>query len=154
MFTLVTQYFLDLIGFLTAANVPKNFGDNVGAVAKIGLFQNNITPTPATALGDLTEPTYTGYAQQSILNWGGVQTNPDGSVQTVCLNNFVFLPSDGVTPNTIYGAFVLDNALGLKGAVRFANPILFTGPTTGVALTIALQAAANGNGIAVAITAL
>jgi Tfp pilus assembly major pilin PilA len=86
---------------------------------KIHLYQNNTTYNPnVTTLLDLTEATYTGYAPVT-LTWDAASVSDDGNVETHS-NRVTWRPTDGVTPNDIYGYYITDTAgTALLGGGRF-----------------------------------
>lgn len=75
--------------------------------AKIGLYINNLTPTPLTAFTDLTEPdpaVQLWYAEV-VVAIGAVFANPDNSISIACTS--VQFTADGTSPPvTVYGYFV------------------------------------------------
>lgn len=95
-----------------------------GTVFKnLKLFQNNHTPAVGDVNGDYTEATFTGYSAIDIHSTFGAafingsnQGEIDGSQQT-------FTRSAGATSNTIYGAYVTDNAGDVVFAEKFPAPI-------------------------------
>lgn len=92
------------------------------AGAEIHLFQNNIVFDPSTVLiGDLTEATYVGYAAIA-LTFGVPSVSDDGAVESICTAQ-VWRPTNGVTPNDIYGFYIDDGA-----GVLLAGGTFDTGP--------------------------
>lgn len=87
---------------------------------KVHLFTNNLTPSPHTVLGDLTAPTFGGYAAKSI-TWGSVFNDPDGGVG-VSGGAPDWVTTDAVG-ETIYGWFLTDTTNAtLLGIRRLATP--------------------------------
>jgi hypothetical protein len=91
------------------------------AHAQVALFVNDITPGPLTALADMTEPTYPGYARQDVTASGPYE-EPDGS-QWLHLADVTFQMGDSTAPTTIIGAFVVTQAGALVLAGRLPAPV-------------------------------
>jgi hypothetical protein len=94
----------------------------------------NVTVTPETALGGLTEATFTGYAAVASVAFGTPGNGPNGSAE-------MFAPSvtftcTGGTPNqTVYGWYLTDSgATTLYLYVPLAVPVQIT--TTGDQVTV------------------
>lgn len=103
-----------------------------GAVVK--LFQNDIVPTPATALGDLTVATFSGYAASAVLDWGAGFIDTDG-VAKLAAASVNFLQTADTVVNTVYGYYVVGDPGGtpyLIFANRFTTPVHFSGPGLGI----------------------
>lgn len=96
---------------------------------KIGLFSNDYTPTVATVLGDLTEPSFAGYSQIDAdgVTWpdptinGSDQGESDGPTLTWTCT------ADPGSPVDVHGIFVqINDETGthrLFFAFRFAAPV-------------------------------
>jgi hypothetical protein len=90
---------------------------NVGAMNNIGLvrtnlvncevnlFQNDVTPTPATVLGDLTVATFSGYAAIVVAALLAAYLDPIGGASAQ-IGTVQFDHSGGAVANTIYGFWV------------------------------------------------
>ena len=91
---------------------------------KMGLYVSNTTPGPATILTDLTEATWTGYAQSGAITWGGVAINGAGDAEIVGPRE-QFLSTGVTSPAQInYGYFIVDGAgTTLIFAERFDTPV-------------------------------
>lgn len=91
--------------------------------ATLHLFQNDIVPSFATALGDFTEADFDGYAAGAAITWNPAVTGPDYNAEVTgpAAN---FLATGATTPNVIYGYYVVDTGgTGLLWSERFAEPI-------------------------------
>jgi hypothetical protein len=75
---------------------------------KMGLYVNAFTPTPASPLSSFTQPTYPGYALQSIV-WGPVSRNPAGLISSTS-GILPFQMSDATLPTTVIGVIIVDTA--------------------------------------------
>lgn len=85
----------------------------------LGLFANNVTPTNATVLGDLTEPSGGGYATKTLTGASWTVTPGTPSEAAYALQTFTF--SGVPTPATIYGYYVKHGTV-LLWAERLASP--------------------------------
>ena len=94
------------------------------AASSARLFQDPFVPTPANVLADYTAAiaTFTGYSNQAVAAWLGPLTAPGGGwmITTPLL---AFIATDGATPNTINGAYLVDAGGELRLAVVFDEPI-------------------------------
>jgi hypothetical protein len=73
----------------------------------IGLYQNNLAVTVNTILTDLVVATFTGYGVKPALHSVAPFINGAGNVETQA-PSVSWTPTDGVNPNIIYGAYILD----------------------------------------------
>lgn len=102
------------------------------ALKTLKLFQNNHTPTVGDVNADYTEATFTGYAGVALGTWNAAFLN--GSNQgEIDANPVTFTRTAGATSNTIYGAYVVDNAGDVVYAEKFSAPISMA--STGDAFT-------------------
>ncbi len=117
-----TRYLLQqLLGFVTVTQAGA--GESKLYQAKIGLFKAQIAPSRDTLLADVTPANYDGYVLGAAVTWSAVfdALNTLISVRTGATH---YQPSGAVTPNTIYGAYLVDNAgTNLLGCEVFDNPI-------------------------------
>jgi hypothetical protein len=121
MLVLSDYYAQQLLLALTNHTVAGNFdGPLRGALA--GLFINNVAINKNTLLAALAEATYTNYARQAI-TWTAPIRDLLGNVSmnSQLLN---WIPSDAVTPNNVYGIFVVDSGgTHLLAGEVFPNPV-------------------------------
>jgi len=106
----------DAAANITSADYTGVFGD-----CQIGLFTSWPGANAELTLADLTEADYTGYARQSI-TW----TTPyEGSDETANMISgaHVFRPTDSATPNTVIGAFIVDDDTNLVAFGGFDTTI-------------------------------
>lgn len=101
------------------------------ATGKIGLFTNTPAINADTKLADLTEATFTGYAQKTLTAMGTPYIDPitgdyvaDGVSVTWQLT--------AIPAQTITGAFVLDSTGALQAVELFPVPIPLTVPLAGL----------------------
>jgi hypothetical protein len=103
---ILSNYLLNLLtgNAVSASSVATGPLD----ACKMILFTNAISPTPATLLADLTQPTYTGYTPQAVV-WSTVFTLPNGNycVQGTGLE---WQMGDGALPTTVIGMALTDSA--------------------------------------------
>ncbi len=124
-----------VLASITAALASDSgLGSLAGSARLIRLFMNNIIPTRQTVVGDLTTPTFTGYADKAMgIALGREGTDPlSGKNEVIAvpaLGGLVWAPSDAVNlPQTIYGWAMVDSTGAfLIGAERFPNPIILSG---------------------------
>jgi hypothetical protein len=100
------------------------------------LYQNNVTPSPGTVLGNLTEATFPGYSPQAVSNWAAPA--PDGSgvryMTQATAVTFTFTGT-GAT-NNIYGYYITDASNNLLWAEYFAGaPIVMQNPGQQIQVT-------------------
>jgi hypothetical protein len=105
----------------------------------LGLFTANSTFSPASVIGDLTEPTYTGYARVACEPWVGPLYPAGVAVPTVVSANALFQVSGGSVFQTIIGWFLADaiTAGNLHVLNLFPVPIPFTQILAGILMQVA-----------------
>lgn len=79
--------------------------DYVGA--KLHLYSNDMTPTPASVLGDFTECVFSGYSAKTVV-WSAAFYD-ENNVPASSGGEALFTMS-GATPDVAYGAFLTDTA--------------------------------------------
>lgn len=98
-----------------------------GGTWRVHLFTNNHTPTAADTFSDYTEPTFTGYAAQAIPGWNAAVLDTPSTVHVDATDFCSFQPSgSGSLPQTVYGAYFVDQNGFLMAAELFDNPFIFT----------------------------
>jgi hypothetical protein len=115
-----------------AITILMNLLANSAFNGHVRLFTDDITPDASTVIGDLTEPTFTGYAQISLASVGFPTPTINGSGEA---------ESDGPTmtwtctstpgsPETIHGIYVqIDDPVANPKclyAARFSSPSVIT----------------------------
>jgi len=85
--------------------------------AEVRLYQNDVTPSAGMVLADFDVATYDGYADEAV-TWLAPSVADDGTVEIVGTVG-EFRPTGAVTPNTIFGALLLDGTGALIMAGRF-----------------------------------
>lgn len=104
---------------------------------KIRLFQNNITPSDASVIGDFTEATFTGYAAATIAaaSFGAVTVASHVASSTYA--NVTFTRSTTGASQSLYGFYITDfGATKVYAAARFsAAPLVLTNSGDNIALT-------------------
>jgi len=95
------------------------------ATEKLKLFQNDIPITTGMVLGDLTEATFTGYAEV-VLNetWlGGLDVL--GKATLAYPANVAFTQTAATVTNIVYGMYIVNTTENVLLAVaRFPEPVL------------------------------
>lgn len=90
----------------------------------IHLYKNNLTPGPATVIGDFQEADFSNYSNKPTNN--PVITFPDGDNRAVSTWDSQTFLKNGATGNTIFGYYVLDNGQNLLWAEKFDASIAMT----------------------------
>lgn len=90
--------------------------------AKVRLCQGDIVPDSNTTLAALNadSATFTGYAEKTI-TWNAPSRASDGSIEVVG-GLSEWRPTDAVTPNNLFVAYVVNAAGNLVLAGRFDSP--------------------------------
>lgn len=105
--------------------------------AKVRLFQVDVPLDRSTTLATLNSDsaTFTGYAEKTI-TWNAPSRAVDGSIEVVgALSEW--RPTDAVTPNNLFGAYVVNAAGELVLAGRFDDaPIPMADALDSLLLTI------------------
>lgn len=133
---MITTSWMNL-AILAAANEHVAAGNFDGPLSGsiMGLFVNNVTPTAQTTLAELTPATFAGYAPVN-LTWGSLLSEGNGAALLVS-NLANFRATDGVTPNIVYGFYVIDKTTptpNLIGAELFSQPISVAALNEGVSI--------------------
>lgn len=84
------------------------------------LFKNNHTPTPGDTDANYTEADFSGYSSVT-LTWNAAFLNGDDKGE-IDADEETFTHNGGGTSNTIYGAYVENNAGDVIFAERFDAP--------------------------------
>lgn len=112
--------------------------------AKVNLFQNDVTPTPGTPIGDYTLATYTGNGAEAV-TWLDPVINDAGEPELIGIVG-EFRPTGTTVGNAIFGIIVTDTAgTGLKAAARFdATPLPMAATTDNIVVTLRVRLTPNG----------
>jgi len=129
-----------LLGLLTDAIAV---GGSLEA-PELGLFQNNVVFDPdLTVIGDLDEADYTGYAKEA-LTWDQPSVSDDGNLE-MHASQATFRPTDAVTPNDIYGWFLVDAGGALIAGGNFDTaPLPMNNALDVIKVTLQLRPTAGG----------
>lgn len=92
----------------------------------VHLYMNNVALTPDTPLTALMEATFTGYAAVAIPGLSPPYIDPVSNQEVISIGSATFIAGAGMTPQTIYGAYVLDHAGVLQGFEALPAPVLLT----------------------------
>lgn len=94
----------------------------LGADLKAGLYTNIIAPTKVLTIGDLTEPTYAGYARQAVV-LGAPFRDPVNGICAVAAG-LTWQEGGAITPVTVQGIFYTYGAgPALLAIEAFQSPI-------------------------------
>ncbi len=74
----------------------------------IRLYQNDVTPSDTDTLATFTECNFSGYVEQSLLNWSPPATVNDKAESQADAVSYTH--DGGPTSNQVYGYFVTDSA--------------------------------------------
>lgn len=116
MFVVTDLFSSDVLALLADTAQPL---DGV----QVGLFQNNYTPTRSSAIGDLVDADFTGYALSAAVVWSGPFMDPVLGPYLVGDLKTFSVGSSPTTTNDIYGYYVIDSGGNLIAAERFASPV-------------------------------
>jgi len=113
---------------------------NLLDAAEIRLFTNDALPVATSVAGDFDAPTYTGYADE-VITWLAPSVADDGTIEVIGTVG-EFRPTDGVTPNSVYGALLLTGAGVLMMGGRFDDaPLPMENATNAILLTVRFRPA-------------
>lgn len=85
------------------------------------LFKNDHVPASDDVNADYTEANFSGYASVALGDWNAAFLNTDDKGE-IDADPASFVHNGGGTSNTIYGAYVVDNAGDVIYAERFDAP--------------------------------
>jgi hypothetical protein len=136
----------------TFAEAIALLGDLIGAShykngsAGVGLYTNSVVLTKDTALGDLTAPTYTGYAVSAITANGTAYTDDETDAASILSNGTItFKPTNNTNlPQTINGVYLKGNGGQLVAAANFDTPVTLT--TSSDAIVVAVKGTVDPTG--------
>lgn len=115
-------YDLDILTWLGATELDA---------ATINLFQNDVSPTRESVIGDFTAATYTGNGAETIV-WHDPSLSETNEVEVVS-DEIVFRATGSGVINTIFGAFIQSSA----GGTPYLMAVRFDGD--GIPMTSALS---------------
>jgi len=106
--------------------------------AKVRLFVNDVAPVATSVVGDFTPTTYTGHADK-LITWLAPSVADDGSPE--CIGTVPeFRPTDGVTPNSVFGALVIDSGSVMMEGGRFDDaPLPMNSALDSILVTVRLR---------------
>ena len=99
--------------------------NTTGAGATVGLFQNDVTPSPTIKKTDLVEANFGGYAALTTITGWLTLHDPgtDDEVSVPPTAQLFAADNTIVAPQTIFGYFVELGDASFVSAVRFAVPV-------------------------------
>jgi hypothetical protein len=125
------------------ALLQKMLNQNQTANLLLGLYQNNLTPSATTTIGDISPCTTTGYSQITITNASWLVATPVGADYAEAgYSEQTFTLSNGTAASLLYGYYVTDTSSNLLWLERFTNApftIPPAGGTVAITLTINLE---------------
>lgn len=90
---------------------------------KLKLFQNNVSPTVNTVVGDLDEADFTGYAEKTVTAYGAAFLDPSNNATILSPVETWTATVPNLVPQTVYGVYALDADGDLAFMERFATPV-------------------------------
>ncbi len=110
------------------------------SATEVHLVKAPFSPTPTLDVSTLTEADFTGYAPIAIAAWGAPHLDSVGNFLIISQTPLVWTATDAVSPNTIYGGYVIDSDTDTVMAFTLpATPMLSGGAQmaiiTGVGFT-------------------
>jgi hypothetical protein len=87
----------------------------------VKLFKNDVVPTKDSIVGDFTEADFGGYADIDTLDLHTPALDNEDNHKVVAKTTCHFEATDAVTPNVIYGYYVIDGLGVFLGAERLAE---------------------------------
>lgn len=116
-------------------------GTLIGATME--LFTSNTNPTEDSVAADFTMALFTGHAAKTV-TWLAPDVADDGSIEVMGTVP-EFRPSDGVVPEMVYGAVMLNGAAVFLGACRFGSgPLPMESDLDNIILTPRVRISAGG----------
>jgi len=105
-------------GDLSFLNTVRLDGD---CLKTLRLFKNDHVPDVADVNASYTEANFSGYASHALSTWNAAFLNDDDKGE-IDADAHTFTHNGGGTSNTVYGAYVTNNAGDVVYAERFAAP--------------------------------
>lgn len=105
---------------------------------KIGLYTNQISPTPDTVITDLTEAAFTGYARSSTIVWGTPYRPLSAALYGADAPRYTSINTDPSTNVNVYGAFLVKPGTPdvLEAVIPFDTPVVIAGAGAGVSVVL------------------
>jgi hypothetical protein len=133
-FTMSNVGMLDIL-----TKVIANVLDATGpAYTTVKLAKATFNPSPTLDPGTLVEADFTGYAAKAVNPWASPYL--DGpAAETLSTTVLHWSPTDAVTPNTIYGYWLVAGDGTFLGAEKFATPVPLPDATAALNLVPVFQ---------------
>jgi hypothetical protein len=123
-------------GDLATLNRVRLDGDTLKTLR---LFKNDHVPAVGDTNANYTEANYSGYASQALSTWNAAFLNADNKGEIDAAEK-TFTHNGGGTANTIYGAYVTNNAGDVIYAERFDAPRVMSANGDSIPYTARLTA--------------
>jgi hypothetical protein len=104
----------------------------------VHLAAASFAPGPGLDPSTLTEATYDGYAAKLLTGWGTPHLVASGNVVVDATPVLGWTPTGSLTPNTIYGWWVIDHAGNLVSSGLLPAPVLLHGTATTLSFVFGL----------------
>lgn len=124
------------VQLLDVVSVEYAVGGSVGIVT-LKLYKNDVTPGLDSVESDFDEADFDGYADFDLTWPVGPYINPTGQAEIQAPSNN-WTPTGAVTPNTVYGYYLVDSGGDLIGGERFDSPRAMNGILTSLTLLASL----------------
>jgi len=106
--------------------------------ALIRLYVNDVQPVVTSVAADFDPTTYTGHADK-LITWLAPSIADDGSPEVIGTVP-EFRPTDGVVPNTVFGALLIDSGFVMMEGGRFEDaPLPMESATDAIVITVRLR---------------
>jgi hypothetical protein len=100
----------------------------------VKLAKAPFSPTPTSDPTTFTEADFDGYAAKTVAAWAAPYLNGDGAAETIGTSVLTWSPTGSVTPNLIYGYWLMLGNGDYGGGEAFGTPVSLNGPTTALSM--------------------
>lgn len=123
--TMTIEQLKDMLKFDSTTGATGT--DPLLKTAKVGLYVNNISPTPGTVFADLTEASWTGYARSGTVTWSAAVVSNETNLPAIVGDSKTFTVTTQPTPAQVaFGYFIATTVSAvdhLLAVVPFDTPL-------------------------------